>query len=513
MSKLRIAGILFLLSTFFLKFSSMLRDMVIAHYFGASYVTDAYNAAMTIPNALILFMLTGMKDAFLPSYYKYEKLGKGFSHLTNIVKGTFWISTAIAVFGAVLSPLLMRWLYPSFPHDGMKIAVWTAVIYFLSVALVGVNAVYEGYFDSQKKFSFSTFSQTIVVLCTIVGMLVLHKQLGIYSVPLGYFVGTVLSFLLKLVYLGPQRFLRWNQRTDWKEISSFYLVFLPIGLTIAVGQINLFVNTLFSARLGEGVVSNLNYAFRLVNIPQAIFGVTIATLVFPLLAEAKVKEDMQLFRLGIEKGLNYMFLFLAPTIAGMMVLMKELVQVTYERGAFDAVATAHTSEYALFFTGSVLFYSIQAVIAKGFYTLEKGHYILRAGLLSIGANVLFNALLSNWLGAVGLALSTSLVGLVYSATTFTTLYRISGGFRLRAIGTEFAKITGSAIGMSVVLVLVKDVFHVDRLPLIPYLLLMIALGAAVYFMLSLLFRVQSLQEILAKGRSKQVSASRETGEL
>lgn len=78
MSKLRVASILFLLSTFFLKFSSMLRDIAIAHLFGDSYVVDAYIAAMTIPNAIILFMLTGMKDAFLPSYYKYEKLGKGF---------------------------------------------------------------------------------------------------------------------------------------------------------------------------------------------------------------------------------------------------------------------------------------------------------------------------------------------------------------------------------------------------------------------------------------------------
>ncbi|MBS2772742.1 polysaccharide biosynthesis C-terminal domain-containing protein [Anoxybacillus rupiensis] len=507
MSKLRVASILFLLSTFFLKFSSMLRDIAIAHLFGDSYVVDAYIAAMTIPNAIILFMLTGMKDAFLPSYYKYEKLGKGFSHLTNVVKGTFWISSVIAVCGAVLSPLLIRWLYPSFTGHGAEIAVWTAVIYFLSVALVGVNAVYEGYFDSQKKFSFSTFSQTIVVLCTIGGAILLYRQMGIYSVPFGYFVGTVLSFIIKLVYLRPRRFLMWSQPADWREILSFYKVFLPIGLTIAVGQINLFIDTLFSARLGEGVVSNLNYAFRLVNIPQAIFGVTIATLVFPLLAEAKVKEDMQLFRTGIEKGLNYMFLLLAPTIAGMIVLMRELVQVVYERGAFTAAATAQTSEYAIFFTGSVLFYSIQAVIAKGFYTLEKGHYILRAGVVSIIANAIFNAILSNVIGAVGLALSTSLVGFVYSAITFTTLYKLAGGFSLSVIGKEYAKITISTLVMCAVLLFVKHGLHADHLSVVPYLVIMIILGAAIYFLAAWLFRVESFKEIVAKGRIKQVSDS------
>lgn len=513
MSKLRIASILFLLSTFFLKFSSMLRDMVIAHFFGASYVTDAYNAAMTIPNAIILFMLTGMKDAFLPSYYKYEKLGKGFSHLTNVVKGTFWISSVVAVFGAVFSPFLIRWLYPSFNNHGTEIAIWTAVIYFLSVAIVGINAVYEGYFDSQKKFSFSTFSQTIVVLCTIGGAFLLHRPMGIYSVPFGYFVGTVLSFLIKLFYLGPRRLLIWRQPANWKEVSSFYLVFLPIGLTIAVGQVNLFVNTLFAARLGEGVVSNLNYAFRLVNIPQAIFGVTIATIVFPLLAEAKAKENMALFKVGIEKGLIYMFLFLAPTVAGMLVLMKELVQIVYERGAFTESATVQTSEYAVFYMGSVLFYSIQAVIAKGFYTLEKGHYMLRVGIVSIITNIIFNAVFSHMMGPAGLALSASLVGFVYSTITFTTLYKISGGFRLRVIGKEYMKITASAIVMSLTILAVKYKLHIDRLSLIPYLLIMIALGAAVYFIALSLFQVQSFKEILTKGRIKQVSTSKETGEL
>lgn len=508
MSKLRIASVLFLLSTFFLKFSSMLRDLVIAHLYGASYMSDAYLAAMTIPNAIILFMLTGMKDAFLPSYYKYEKLGKGFSHLTNIVKGTFWISAAVAVGGAVLSPLLIPFLYPDFNPHGTEIAVWTAVVYFISVAIVGINAVYEGYFDAQKKFSFSTFSQTIVVLCTIGGALLLHRLMGIYSVPFGYFVGTILSFLIKVFYLGPRRFLLWRQPMDRKEISAFYIVFLPIGLTIAVGQVNLFVNTLFAAQLGDGAVSNLNYAFRLVNIPQAIFGVTIATIVFPLLAEAKEKGDMQLFKVGIEKGLIYMFLFLAPTVAGMLVLMKELVQIVYERGAFTAEATALTSEYAMFYVGSVLFYSIQAVVAKGFYTLEKGHYMLRVGIVSIIANIIFNAILSKVMGAAGLALSASLVGLVYSSITFITLYRISGGFRLSIIAKEYGKIVAATAAMVIALNWVRNETFVNQLSLIPYLAVMIGLGAVIYFIGLSLLKTQSMKEIFAKGRRSEVSAPR-----
>mgnify|MGYP005839971575 CR=1 FL=1 len=477
----------------------MLRDIVIANLFGDAYIADVYFAAMTIPNAIILFMLTGMKDAFLPSYYKYEKLGKGFSHLTNIVKGTFWISAFISLIGALLSPFLIRILYPNFQQYeyGIQIATWTAIIYFIAVTFVGINAVYEGYFDSRRKFSFSTFSQTIVVLSTIGSALLFYKQIGIYSVPIGYLAGTVLSFLLKLFYLKPNKFMRWKQQLDRKEVTAFYLIFLPVGLTIAVGQVNLFVNTLFAARLGEGVVANLNYAFRLVNIPQAIFGVTIATIIYPILAQAKSKDDMKLFKSGIEKGLTFMFLFLAPTVAGMLVLMKEIVQVVYERGAFDTAATALTTEYALFYVGSVLFYSIQAVIAKGFYTLEKGHYMLRIGLISIIVNIIFNAILSKVMGASGLALSASLVGLIYSTITFTTLYKISGGFHIWSVAKEYGKIVIATAVMVVTLIGIEFQFGLSQLGVFPYLLLMISIGALTYFAILYVVRSNSVTEILA----------------
>ncbi len=500
MKKLRIAAILLIASTLLLKFSSMIRDLVISGYYGDSYMADAYFAAMTIPNALILFMLTGMKDAFLPSYYKYDRLGKGYSHLTNVVKGTFFIGLVVSIIGVVISPGLVRVLYPEFGRyeEGWQIAGWTAAIYFLSIAFVGINAVYEGYFDSQKKFSFSTFSQTVVVLTTVAFAIGFQQQLGIYSVPLGYLVGTLLSLLIKVLYLKPGRLLDWKQRADWLEIKSFYIVFLPVGITIAVGQINLTVNMLFAAGMQEGVVSNLNYAFRLVSIPQAIFGVTIATMIFPFLAKAKAENDSLLFKQGIERGLTYMFLFLAPTVTGMVILIEPIVSLVYERGAFNSIAAAHTSEYAVLYMGSVFFYSIQAVIAKGFYVLEKGHLIMRIGLISIVINVISNYLLSKWFGPPGLALSASIVGLLYSAMTFITLYKISGGFKISTIRKEFLKITIAAAVMVMVLTLLENLLPSSDWTNLKILIVKVPVGGIVFISGLLLLKSRTFRLLLKR---------------
>lgn len=501
MNKFKLTSVIFLLSTFVLKFSGMIRDLVIAAQYGNDIQASAYFTAMTIPNALILFLLTGMKDAFLPSYYKYKALGRGEEHLTDILKSTFIISTAVGILGAVLSPIIIKVFYPAFTADEtiFYIAVWTAAIYFLTLVLVGMNSVYEGYFDAHQKFSFSVFSQTSVVLATIASALLFYKQLGILSVPIGYLAGTIISFLIKVVYRKPKNFMIWKQKMNLLEVKEFYGIFWPVGLTIAVGQINLVVNSVFASSLGTEVYANINYAFRLVNIPQAIFAVTIATIVFPIISKAYTENNMLKFREGIEKGLLYLFVFLTPALAGMWILMNELVAVVYERGQFTPEMTAVVASYSILYMGSTFAYSIQAVIAKGFYTLEKGHYMMRIGIISIGLNIFFNWILSKQFGAEGIVISASLVAVLYSAITFTTLWKLIGGMNGRYLLKNALQVVIATAVMAGVLFIADRYTDIADLPPLLHILTLALPCAAIYFIVLMIFRNEFVKTIISKG--------------
>jgi putative peptidoglycan lipid II flippase len=137
---------------------------------------------------------------------------EGEQHLTNIVKGTFIISLVLSILGMLLASPIVRTVYPSFGEyeQGFHIAIWTVVIYFSSIVFVGVNAVYEGYFDAKRKFSFSVFSQTSVVISTIVFALLFHDMIGILAVPVGYLVGTIISLMIKIIYRKPKTFMNWG---------------------------------------------------------------------------------------------------------------------------------------------------------------------------------------------------------------------------------------------------------------------------------------------------------------
>ncbi|MFC0525293.1 murein biosynthesis integral membrane protein MurJ [Pontibacillus salicampi] len=459
-SKLGLASILFLLATLLLKISGLVRDMVIAFYFGGSLESDAFWAAFIIPNMIILFFTTGMKNALVPSYIQAIENKRHEYHLNHVFTGTILISLLISVLGIVLAPYYIPLLYGGLGEEGHDIAIVISMIFFSSIFFIGMNAVLEAFFDAENRFALSMVSQIIVIVSLILGAVFFAETLGVYALGYGYLAGTILSLLFKLVIVSKRNVPKLTWKLDWPEVKDFYIVFFPVALTVAVGQINLAVDNVFAAQFKDGVVTSLNYAKNLVHFPQAIFGVTIGTIIFPLISKANSQNDHQLFKKGIEQGLTTMLFILLPSIAGLMLLMPNIIELLYQRGQFDANATRTTVEIAYYYVGSVLFFSLHNVINKGFYTLKKGHLIMIVGGFAILLNAGLNVLFTNWLGYRGIPLASSVMAVFYVGTCFLIFLRLVDGLKLRMIGKEYAKIilavavmAGAVVG---VLTLVED---------------------------------------------------------
>ncbi|WP_085994107.1 murein biosynthesis integral membrane protein MurJ [Oceanobacillus senegalensis] len=440
-SKLGLASLLFFIASIVLKISGLLRDMVIAFYFGDSYQADAYLAAFIIPNMFILFMTTGMKNAFVPSYIEALENKRGAFHFGQVFKGTIIVSLVISVIGMALAPLYIPLFYPEFHADAKEIAITVGIIFFATIFFVGMNSVLEAFFDSENKFALSVVSQIIVLLSSIAGAILFANQIGVYSLAIGYLVGTIISLIFKLILVLPRKVMKLKGKFDWIEIKQFYWIFIPVGITVAVGQINLMVGTIFASYFEEGAVTYINYAKNLVHIPQGIFGVTIGTIIFPMLSRAITTDNRGLFKRGIEQGLSTMYVILLPSIIGMFILMPNIIELFYQRGAFTASATMATSQVAYLYFGSVLFFSLNNIINKGFYSLKKGHLILLVSGISVLSNIIFNFIFTSWLGYRGIPLSASVNALFYVGAQFIIFYKLVGGLNLTYLFKEFMKIT------------------------------------------------------------------------
>ncbi|WP_093213593.1 murein biosynthesis integral membrane protein MurJ [Sediminibacillus albus] len=489
-SKLGMASVLFLLTTLLLKISGLIRDMIIAFYFGDSYQADAFLAAFIIPNMLFLFMTNGMKNALVPSYLEAASKGRADSHLTQVLKGTAVVSAVLAAIGAGLSPYIIPLLYPGFSEQAQMIAVWVSVLLMSALVFVGINAVLEAYLDANNRFSIATVSQILVIAGMILSAILFAEQIGPYALAAGYLIGAAVSLLFKLIFVVPKQTINLREKINFKEVNAFYAIFIPVAVTVMVGQINLAVDNIFAGQFSEGTVTYINYAKNLVHFPQAIFGVTIATIVFPILAKAEASDDRLLFKRTIAQGLTTMYLIVLPAVTGMMVLMPSIIGLLYERGAFTHQATLATSQAAYYYFGSVLFFSLNTMINKGFYSLKKGKLIMGLGAASILFNVIFNYIFTRWLGYTGIPLASSVIGFLYIAIGFWIFLRLAGGLPLQMLGREFVKITIAALAMLAgILPLIS---LLAEWPLAVSVIAIAGAGAIIYSVSAYLLRIEAM---------------------
>ncbi|TDL32608.1 murein biosynthesis integral membrane protein MurJ [Jeotgalibacillus sp. S-D1] len=500
-SKLGLASLLFIIASLFLKISGLLRDMVVAFYFGDSFEAGAYFAAFNIPNMVILFLNTGMKNALVPTYINAIEKNRGPYHLSQVMKGTLIVSVIFSVIGAALAPLYIPMLYPNFNEQATEIAVLIAIIFFASVVAVGMNSVLEAFFDANNRFAISVVSQIVVILSSIISAILFAESIGVYSLALGYAFGTVLSLLLKTLFFIQKGTYTLRGKFDWLEIKSFYIVFIPVAVTVMIGQINLTVDYVFAGRFQEGVITYINNAKNLVHFPQAIIGVTIGTIIFPLLSKAQSTKNNELFQTGIQRGLSTMCLVLFPSVAGMMWLMPNIIELVFQRGAFSASAAEATTIVAYYYVGSVLFFSLQTVLNKGFYAMQKGHLILTIGSFSVLLNILFNYILTEVMNSYnGIPLASSIMAFFYFAVSYFIFTRLIGGSGQKEMLAEIMKITAAVVVMVGVLYSID--FFTSTLPNLAEMIFVAIAGAIIYIAVIKLLNVKTFSFLLSNLRRK-----------
>lgn len=435
--------------------------MIIAFYFGTTDPAMAYFAAFTLPNMFILFFATGMKNAFVPSFIHASEDGKGYHHFSQVTRATIFLGLAVSATGIALSPLLLPIMFSELSTEAVSLSTNLSMIFFGAVFLVSLNSVYEAYLDAENKFSLSVISQIIVIGSTILSAVLFSEQIGAYSLALGYLTGAFLSYVVKRIWFIPKDSHKIIGKLDWNEIKPFSIIFVPVALTVMVGQVNLTIDNIFAGRFSEQAITYINYAKNIVHFPQAIIGVTIGTIIFPLLSKAVANNNQSGFKKSIEHGLMLTLLVLLPAVAGMMWLMQDLITIVYERGAFTSEATDATVLVGYLYLGSVLFFSLQNILNKAFYSRKKGHVILKISLFSVLLNIALNFLFIELFNSYnGIPLASSVMALVYFLLNVWVFNRTEGKMNFAYLFRDSMKIV-AATGMMLVILWASSRFTAD----------------------------------------------------
>jgi putative peptidoglycan lipid II flippase len=451
----------------------LVREQVFAAVFGVGMHSDAFIAAFRIPNLLRdLFAEGALSAAFVSTFSQYivTRGERAAWRLANLVfNGLVLTLTAVTLLGIAFAPEIVRLLARGFEAIPGKMALTVEMtrLMFPFIILVAMAAVAMGILNSKDRFGIPASASTFFNVGSILGGLAFARALdpsfgprAIVGWAMGTLIGGALQFAIQVPSLYRVGF-RYEPVVSFRDpgVRQILRLMGPAIIGAAAVQINVFVNTNFASYLGDGPVSWLNYAFRLMQFPIGVFGVALGMATLPAVSRAAARNDVVEFRRTLTASLGLVFFLCIPSACGLAVLGEPIIRLIYERGRFTSFDTEQTAAALAFYAIGLAGYAAIKVLAPAFYALHDARTPMRISLISIATNYTFNYVLVRELGFGhrGLALSTSLVALFNFLALFGLMRRKIGHLEGRRLLTSLGKITlASGVMAAVCRVSVKE---------------------------------------------------------
>ena len=501
------------------KLIGFIRDIIIANYYGAAMVSDAYYYAYQIPS-LSLILLGGVGGPFHSATVAiFSKLIPTLkdkpSETVNKLYSTFM--TATMLFFILLSVLMFV-----FPRQIMGLIISNGSEEMINLAAVhlqimtpllvigGIVGIYYGILIIYKQFMMPNLSP-IVMSLAIIGVVISvpNDQKG-YALAWATTIGAVLQLAIqypnikKLGYKLKPNFEFFNN-PHFREIGE---LLFPAVLSSTVGQIHIYVDMFFTSSISEGAWTAIGYANRIFQFPVGILVTAFLVPLFPIFARLVADKDYEGIKNYFNKGVGVLFFGAIPIIIGILTVGTDAVRLVFERGAFDENATFMVTEALWFLSVSIIPYVFRDSITRVFYSFNDSATPFTVAFSSVILKVFLNWLFINklTLGIGGITLSTSLVTLFNAC--------VLGYFITKKMKTDYRSLFGNffkmciagAVAFAACFIFAHRFDEYILLPKISFEFIKITLTAIlcliIYVPLNLVLKMEYANELFVRLKSK-----------
>lgn len=497
------------------KMLGFIREMLIAARFGSGFETDTFFIALTATSLFTSMLTQSLNTTMIPIMSNVEnnegKEGKK-RHTNNLLNIVVFLSLGVMILGWILSPWIIRLLAHGFKGEQFNLAVSMMRIGMPVVVLSGIVGIFGGYLHSESMFIETSVSQFPFNFTYIFFLLFLSSFFGIKGLML-MSVLAVFSQILVLILGIKKTNYKYKYILNFKDpyIMRILYLILPVLVSVAVNDLNQIVDRSLASTLAQGSISSLNYSARLNSLVLAVFITAIATVLFPMLSNEAVKETYESFKKLVRNGVNIILIITIPATIGMVVLTEPIVKLTFERGAFDSVATLMTSQALLFYTLGLVGMALRTFMERVYYSLQDTKTPMFNGFLAVGLNIVLNFMLIGPMAHRGLALATSIATTVTTGYLFYGLRKKIGPLGLSIIVRCGAKALAASIAMGIIVYQIYysliNKFTGSTLLELGILLFSIGLGVVVYLVILYFLKVDEMTWFIKLFKKKLGSKS------
>jgi putative peptidoglycan lipid II flippase len=439
---------LFSLATALSRVLGLVREIVAVGYFGVQGRINVFTVAFQAPNLVrSLVADQALSAAFVPVFSELLEKGerrRAWSVASTLVWLFFLGLGALTALFILLAPWIMR----PFGYSGaeQELLVGLSRVLFPIVVLLGVSGVIVGILNSYEEFTIPALTPVFWNLAIILALVLgvpqtddVDTQLYIYAG--GIVAGTVIQVLLPLPWLrGLDGRLRLAIDVRDPAVKRVFVLMFPVMLGLGLINFNLVINTLFAARYIDPLLAPraIEAAFRIYMLPQGIFSVAVATVLFPSLSRLATRADWSGFRDTVSVGIRQIGFLLIPASAVSAALALPIVRLLYERGEFDDAETRVVAGALAAFALGLTFNGTMLMLNRAFFSLQSPWTPTAIALGNLLAQIALNAVLYR-VGVWGIPLATSIVNLAGTAALLVVLRRRLGRLDGRAMVASYAR--------------------------------------------------------------------------
>ncbi len=394
----------------------LLREMVIADKFGATALTDAFVVSQNLPTIFGGLIAGALISAFIPVFIR-TKEQKGELQAWVLASRVFTILSFTLLLSCLLLYLfagpVVNFMTPGLEQYRFELTVYLTRFMIPLILFGTLLGLFTAILNAYQHFLLPAATTLLNNVFMIGAVLLLASRLSIASLIIGSLGAVLVQFsIVSGVLLGRKPYLRFNFRWRDPDLTRVFKILIPIVVGGSAGVINMIVDRTVASFLPVASISALNYASRLMGIPQAMFIGNLATAVYPALSLHVARNEWDSFRQKLGKGLYALWYIILPSTAGLAFLARPLIGAIYQHGAFTAGATALTATTLLYYSLGLFAHAGNSLLSNAFVSLGDTFTPMMLGFLAVGVNVNLNLALGWPLGAPGLALATSCAALV-----------------------------------------------------------------------------------------------------
>lgn len=479
------------------------RDHLLARTFGASIEVDLYNSAFIVPEFLLLFWITGaLSLAVVPivsSYISTEKKEAAFRSV-NVLLGVLTLFTiGIELLALIFMPALSQLVAPGYGEAEHLVITKLSRLLLISAIFFTLSGVWGSLLVGSRKFLGFALSPVMYNLGIITGIVLLTPYFGIEGAVYGAILGAALHVLIRIPELWKEGYRpRWIWDLKDAGFRKIMRLTWPRMGGLFIFETNLWLYNALASYISIGSIAAFNFARNFQSVPVSLFGISLATAAFPVLAGHFAAKQENKFREFLARTLSRVLFFTMPATLGLLLLASPIIATFLEAGRFTPEHTDITSLALFTFAWAVVFESMVHVLARAFYARQDTFTPMKVIVVATVVNVVSSIILSRYIGVAGLTLSFTLMVATQAILLLLLLRKRLGQIRPDILIPSIWKTSLACLAMGIVVGLWKWIVFNPQIELFGG----IILGAGTFLSLAWILRMPELQSVKQLLRSR-----------